>query len=333
MSDLQTSEHELDEKVEQLDPGARLREAREARHLSLADVALRLRLDAGKIQALEQGDVECFAAPVFFAGYLRNYVRLLELPENEVLADYTGLIPSAESMEEQALTLSDEASGDLVQQASVMFALREVSRKLPMLLFGGLALLLLALVYFLVGTGNGKQGDAGPVKTTDVPLHSGLSPSPAIDSATDALAVTTTAALPAGELPAVNVVDEDSPAPLNAGDTAAVTSLSGAAGVEDSGDAVAVNEVVENTTELTLVFNEASWVDVRDARDQRLLYRLAKAGATHTLTGVAPFTVQLGYVPGVTILLNGAPYDLSAYAGRRSVRLRIADSDAGANRP
>jgi len=62
---------------------------------------------------------------------------------------------------------------------------------------------------------------------------------------------------------------------------------------------------------------------VQDARGQRLVYRLGKSGTRRAVTGVAPFVVQLGYVQGVDILYNGAPYDLSKYATRRSVRLRI----------
>jgi hypothetical protein len=44
------------------------------------------------------------------------------------------------------------------------------------------------------------------------------------------------------------------------------------------------------------------------------------------VTGVAPFVVQLGFVQGVDIFYNGAPYDLSRYANRRSVRLRIGEA-------
>ena len=66
-------------------------------------------------------------------------------------------------------------------------------------------------------------------------------------------------------------------------------------------------------------------VDPSAAREvrERLVYRLGKAGTTRTVKGVAPFDVQLGYVQGVNILYNGAPYDLSRFVGRRSIRLRI----------
>jgi cytoskeleton protein RodZ len=76
-------------------------------------------------------------------------------------------------------------------------------------------------------------------------------------------------------------------------------------------------------SELVLVFNDDSWVEVTDARGERLIYRLAKAGMSHAVTGVAPFDVQLGYVPGVEVFYDGAPYDLSRYAGRRSARFRV----------
>jgi len=66
---------------------------------------------------------------------------------------------------------------------------------------------------------------------------------------------------------------------------------------------------------------------VRDAQGESLVYRLGKSGTRSVVKGVAPFTVQLGYVQGVDILYNGAAYDLSQYANRRSVRLRIGAAD------
>ena len=78
-------------------------------------------------------------------------------------------------------------------------------------------------------------------------------------------------------------------------------------------------------------FTADSWVEVEDARGQRLVYDLGKAGTTRSVIGVAPFNVQLGYVQGVVISYNGAAYDLSRFAGRRSVRLHIGANESHMN--
>ncbi len=67
-------------------PGARLRAAREARGLSIEEVADRLRLNAALVLAMEQDRLALLGAPVFARGHLRNYAALVGAPEKEVMA-------------------------------------------------------------------------------------------------------------------------------------------------------------------------------------------------------------------------------------------------------
>lgn len=69
--------------------GARLIAAREQRLLTAESVARQLRLDVSVINALENDDAGNLPAPIFVQGYLRSYARLLDLPENELVNDYT----------------------------------------------------------------------------------------------------------------------------------------------------------------------------------------------------------------------------------------------------
>ena len=68
-------------------PGARLRAAREARGLSIEEVAERLRLSAALVLAMEQDRLALLGAPVFARGHLRNYAVLVGAPEQEIMAD------------------------------------------------------------------------------------------------------------------------------------------------------------------------------------------------------------------------------------------------------
>ena len=67
-------------------PGARLRAAREARGLSIEEVADRLRLNAALVLAMEQDRLALLGAPVFARGHLRNYAALVGAPEREIMA-------------------------------------------------------------------------------------------------------------------------------------------------------------------------------------------------------------------------------------------------------
>ncbi|WP_226468248.1 helix-turn-helix domain-containing protein [Luteimonas panaciterrae] len=60
--------------------GQRLRNAREAAGLSVADVATRLKMPVRIIEALEAEDWARIGAPVFVRGQLRSYSRMLGLP-------------------------------------------------------------------------------------------------------------------------------------------------------------------------------------------------------------------------------------------------------------
>ena len=68
--------------------GARLAAAREACELDKRVVANELNLDVRIVEALENDDKRALPAAIFVKGYLRNYARLVGLPEDEVVADY-----------------------------------------------------------------------------------------------------------------------------------------------------------------------------------------------------------------------------------------------------
>jgi len=75
---------------DRLSNGARLAEAREKRTLTVETVADELNLDVSIIEAIENEDRENLPAPIFVQGYVRNYARLVGLPEEELVAGYRG---------------------------------------------------------------------------------------------------------------------------------------------------------------------------------------------------------------------------------------------------
>ncbi len=66
-------------------PGAALQAAREARDLSIPQVADRLKLSSAAVSALEANDWDRLPAPVFVRGYIRTYARLMALDDEELL--------------------------------------------------------------------------------------------------------------------------------------------------------------------------------------------------------------------------------------------------------
>ena len=72
-------------------PGKSLRRSREACGFTVEEVAAHLKLGVEKIESLERGEVSSIAAPVFVAGYLRAYAKLVGLPGDEIVAGFNAL--------------------------------------------------------------------------------------------------------------------------------------------------------------------------------------------------------------------------------------------------
>jgi cytoskeleton protein RodZ len=70
----------------------------------------------------------------------------------------------------------------------------------------------------------------------------------------------------------------------------------------------------KNLTRVKFTLGAASWIEVYDNNGKRLYYDLAPAGDSLELSGAGPLQVFLGNAPGVSIELNGAPFDLKPYA-------------------
>jgi cytoskeleton protein RodZ len=115
-------------------PGQALAEARAARNLSVADVALQLKLSVSQIVALEADAYDKLPGPVFVRGFVRNYARLLEL-DADALADTVDL-PQ----------VSRPASAAVPQSRNIPFPERRPANWRPYALV--LAMLISAVVLF-----------------------------------------------------------------------------------------------------------------------------------------------------------------------------------------
>lgn len=68
--------------------GALLRQARELKGLTTADVATHLRLKVSQIEQIEAEEWDPAVSATFMRGYLRAYARFLKMPEKEILQNF-----------------------------------------------------------------------------------------------------------------------------------------------------------------------------------------------------------------------------------------------------
>ncbi len=71
--------------------GEMLRQAREARAMSLQEVEQRTRIRVKFLQALESGDLSVLPSPIHAKGFLRNYAQFLHLDGNALAAQFAAL--------------------------------------------------------------------------------------------------------------------------------------------------------------------------------------------------------------------------------------------------
>ena len=77
-----------------------LRTAREARRLSVQQVADTTRMRADHVQALEEGNYDVFTAPVYIRGFVRTCSRLLKIDEASILETLDAELAQTEKFRE-----------------------------------------------------------------------------------------------------------------------------------------------------------------------------------------------------------------------------------------
>ncbi len=319
-------------------PGHLLQQARLDLRLAPEDVAQILHLSSKQIIALENDDYKALSGPTYVRGYLRSYAQLLGLSPEKVVEAYNSL-----TIAPRPITLPQSApppqitSSDRIVKAGTL----------------GVAAILLALVYLWWQSGDESLDQVAltPEATETLADH-GLGPNVADD--TGAALATAPAGLPG------NGTDVESapsagpaaaptrsvaaPAPLPNGQLAVSGMTLNAAPAEApklaSADPAPVERVTTRTrravdipagvprARMVLHAIQESWADIRDARDNRLLYENVPAGRRISIEGVAPFSVFVGNADGVRVEFNGQDYDVSRHKRGQVARFTLGEETA-----
>ena len=316
------AEHE----IEDLTAGQRLKAAREAHQLDRNEIARWLKLDEKFIKAIEEDDEEHLPQPVFIAGYIRSYAKLVDLPSDQLVKEFN----KTHQIPEPKITKPPEAvpgrMSKVAESLPKRFSVAANSHpaKVKWMVMGSLGIFAVGVIGWAVVLLKGSNPEIAALKepqnisTLPSPTNSGAAPSADVDnnSLVADNANPQTEATEAGSQPEQVPKRITVPLPLNKlplskkerSDPGVVSAL--------AEEQLATNQRLEN---IALHFSADSWVDIRDATGKRLLRSLGVAGATKEVQGVAPFQVLIGYGPGVELKYNGEPYDFSQHQGKQEV--------------
>src|SRR5688500_2509716 len=77
--------------------GEKLRQAREARGLSLSEVAEQTRISSQYLQSIENDEYGILPGGIFNKGFVKSFAKFVGVNEQEALEDYSRLISASNS--------------------------------------------------------------------------------------------------------------------------------------------------------------------------------------------------------------------------------------------
>lgn len=270
--------------------GSRLRMAREARNMSVADAAQALKLGPKQVDALEAENWDALPGNTMIRGFVRNYARLLNLDSEPLMS----ALDAAHLERTLQLDVSAGTSATLPQQS------RRAQRRDWLAVWGGLLMLALAgLAYFFVPADfwQSRLGALGGNRHVSLPPPAVTAnetlPTPA-SSATKPLPATVNEAVTAVTAPNPVVLADSTPAATPA-----------------PAEPVALPTPAPAVAGLKFTFAKDAWVEVRDATGKLLLNELCAGGGQREINGQPPFALVVGNATEVKLEYQGRPVELA----------------------
>ncbi|SCU99114.1 conserved hypothetical protein [Cupriavidus necator] len=299
--------HEGEREAAAREIGAALAREREAQRMSVEDVSARLKVAAGKLRAIEAGNLQALPDVTFAKGVMRAYARMLHVDIDPLLARFQPR-PVA-----QVAEIARQREGGI----NAAFDDRNRFRSGG----NGGRWVWLALVAVLVAAGGwfGLDHIRAWIDARSSAAETVTAEAPAVIQSTEA--GTVTAVLPpvmaASDSPAPSA--ETAPASAAAAPAAAVLPAAASAPAAATAPAAPAGE-----GELQIRFAADTWYEIRDNSGKIVMGGTAKAGQTVAGGGTAPYKVVIGNVKGVESLTrNGTPVDLKAANRNNVARLTL----------
>jgi cytoskeleton protein RodZ len=269
--------------------GALLRQAREARGMSVETVGHAIKLAPRQVEAIEADAFDRLMNPTYARGFIRNYAALIGLDAQALLA----------RLDQQHV----RATPQLIEQTNVGVTMptQSVRRKwvLPVLALSVPVLAALALYVWF---------EFWPAATPAYEL-------PAFDGAA-------AIAEPQQEAPAFAQPETDllPPPPIAEPDAADTVAPPGEVA---PAQAAAPVVAAPGQRQLQFTFKADSWLELRGDDGEIIISELNRAGSSRTIAAKFPVSLVIGNARSVTMNVDGQPYDLAPTIKVDVARLRL----------
>ena len=306
-------------------PGESLRQAREIKGWSVAEVATQLNLTPQRLAQIEAGAFDKLPGTTFARGYIRAYAKLLEMDQNRLV------------MEFDQFTGTDASGSSVHALGRIEEPVRYSQSILRLVSF----LLLLALIGagFLWWQDQGRPvaslADLGlehvEVEGADgtTQVHSLAEPEDQAVIAAQEQSSPLLLPVEPGEAPEEASSAEQPAAEAGSAERAPETPAAPASNASAAAPAAPAAEpatpvaVSAGQGVLSVQFTADCWTQVTDADGKVLLSALKRSGERIELAGKAPLELRLGFARGAQVAYNGESVDVAPHMTGETARLKL----------
>lgn len=329
-------------------PGSLLSQARDAKGFTAADIAQKLRLKVGIIEALERDEVLSTISLTFTKGYVRSYAKLLGLNENHIIQLFN------------ELHISDDLTPKKMQSFSRKVSREHNDSRWMIVTYSIIALVILLSILwwvqhqsepFFAAKSNVPEAEQSVSESLQTPVFDAIEDDSftlnavEIDSELTDLTNATEAE--------VDIETGSDLAPYEQAEfadetTTAIPDFIPNTNPENINQVLTVlenndpdveselrlfaddNESIQDSNELVeLIFSFSGdcWIKITDATGNDIAYGVKKAGRVMPVIGQAPFSVILGAPRSVNVQYDGEPIDISFLPSDRTGRFVLPLQD------
>jgi cytoskeleton protein RodZ len=225
----------------------------------------------------------------FIRGFVRNYARLIQIDPTPLMAQLDEVLEKPVS----SLGVSDMTPATMPHSGSV-----GSRRSKFVVLIGAGSVVLAALVYFLI------PGDLSSLRESTQSLLDSLARGNGEASISAPAATVAEPVFPPGATPQQVM----NPQVLEPMEVQAQPALPSAPAVNPDQREPAATPV--DVPQMRFLFEKDSWLEVRDRDNKVVFSQRLTAGTEQALSGQGPFSVTIGYAPGVRVYWHGEAVDL-----------------------
>ncbi|MHA6163764.1 RodZ domain-containing protein [Pseudomonas sichuanensis] len=328
-------------------PGDVLRQAREEREWSQAEVAQKLNLTVSSLNNLETGAFDKLPGHTFARGYIRAYAKLLGMDQAPLVQAFDNITGThAQGSEVHALGRIEEPvrlSHNIMRVVSLLLLVAVVGGGFfwwqDQGSLRGKDLAKIALEHVEVESADGTtqihpldEPEDQAVSEAQQPASEALPLEPVASEQAPAAAVETpapaVAVAPANSVPAP--APSTAPAPAAAATVAPVAQPAPASPVAVAPAPVAPAAAVAapapaaaGSGSVHIQFTADCWTQVSDGNGKVLFSAIKRKGDSLELTGKPPFAVRLGFARGAQVSYNGQAVDVAPFTSGETARLKL----------